>query len=779
LIERLRLATQSPLCVIDAPVGFGKSTLLAQFLEVHPREHIFYDVAPDATLAQLARGFADVLNTRNSGARLSFASAYDRAAQSKQPSIHLARWLIEHLRDISTTIIVDGINDASDDPIAMDFVARLVDGTYPHIRWIVATRSSAFLRIPSWMAHGVMERSIDVNELRFDSAEGSLLAKSYGLDSSPNLEPPIGGWAAGIDFALNRSLVLNSAAAPVAEGDYESLAADMFTALPPTTQNILLATCLLAQIDIQIASEVAAVDVGPLFIELIAVFPWMFSLTNGTLRYHDRFKSFLVKSLTERMPDLSSTAARLAGALYAHGHVAQALILLTRFSRSSLITTIIESHGLDLIERGHAEVVEAALAASDRASDTNPHVMSARAMLDSRLGRTDTAEAWYRLALDALKGDPRRGDIAYRYAHQLVHSYRTDWIELLKPYIDDADLSDDVRAMRASLLAQGYSIAGSHSLAHDALSRAFTSADKSDSASTHATVNGRAAFIAFNEGDAATAKEYASKATDIAIANGLYEVATSSCSILYVIALDLEDDADEASEYLVHLADYSIKSGNIRQNLWALTERYSLLTERGDESAASRIWTSLRSFDIDYLSPTFADSLLPNEALSAAWRGHFSHAHALLRPSVQGQVDSERRALRWAELAFYAAVAGLEDEVNLEITNASDELRQVAEITPRSIRAELILGLALLLTNQSKAVTETITRIRAGGIQTSRIQALTEVLDAFLYWWNTNERPEAFSRSLLQLETVGFGGIVRAIESIPVPPSRNLQLIDR
>jgi hypothetical protein len=778
LIRRLADATEAPVCVIDAPVGFGKSVLIRQFLEAEPREHILYEVAPDASLAGFARGLADALSTRDPGARLSFASAYDRAAQSKQPSAHLAYWLIEHLRDLSLTVVVDGLNDAADDPATMDFLVRLIDGTHEHLHWIVATRSSALLRIPSWMAHGVMERSVDVTELRFDVAELALLAQTYDLRSSAfkRSDESARGWPAGAAFAISRSCDTGEIVTPVDEADYDSLSAQLFAACSANTRAILLSTCHLPEIDVAVTDEIAGDDTGSLFESLTNMLPWMFSLGGDSLRYHDRFKAFLENKLDASDSGTIENVDRVAGALRAKGHIAQALTLLTRFSRTVLMTSIVESHGFALIESGDAEVVGKALAVLDQPADQNPIVMAVRAMLDSRLGRSDTAEAWYRLAIEALKDDPRCGDISYRYAHELVRAYRVDWLDLLRPYASGDDLSDDVLAMRCSLLAQGYSIAGQREAAGVQLRRALEFASHSTSAATQATVDGRAAFIALNDGDAPSAKSYAVRATECAVANGLYDLAAPLFSVLFAIAYDLEDDALASFDFLGQIAYYSIKSGNIQLNLWALAARYGLLMERGDETAAAHINTSLKSFDLHYLSPAFADALLPSQALSAAWRGSFAHAHALLLPSADAQTDSERRALRWAEAAFYAAGAGLLTEAETEATNADREIRRCDEITPRVIRAKVMLAFALLLMEQFDTATDFIEQVRLARPQTTRTRSLGNALAAFSTWWKSDEEPLALSRSLQQLEELQLGGLARALEALPISATRNIRL---
>ena len=80
----------------------------------------------------------------------------------------------------------------------------------------------------------------------------------------------------------------------------------------------------------------------------------------------------------------------------------------------------------------------------------------------------------------------------------------------------------------------------------------------------------------------------------------------------------------------------------------------------------------LREFDLHYGAASALQSLLPSRALVTAWSGAFASAYDVLAPSgTQQHNDADREALRWAEIALYAAAAKLPDE-------AADALRRFA-----------------------------------------------------------------------------------------------------
>ena len=150
--RRLSEASSFPIAILRGAAGSGKSVALRHFLQRSGKPYLLYDVAPEHdTLARFVRGLADALGELAPGARLSFAGAYERAMQSRDPARDLSTWLHEHIKSLRTVIALDNAYSAEYDPQIASFLTRLIEASTPDLRWILACRSADLLPLPGWM----------------------------------------------------------------------------------------------------------------------------------------------------------------------------------------------------------------------------------------------------------------------------------------------------------------------------------------------------------------------------------------------------------------------------------------------------------------------------------------------------------------------------------------------------------------------------------------------------------------------------------------------------
>ena len=97
------------------------------------------------------------------------------------------------------------------------------------------------------------------------------------------------------------------------------------------------------------------------------------------------------------------------------------------------------------------------------------------------------------------------------------------------------------------------------------------------------------------------------------------------------------------------------------------------------------------------------EGLLPARALRLCWRGDFEAAHQLLAFSAGRQPTPESQALRWAEVAVYAAAAGRESSAAGAVAKAQEELAAPCESrSVEALRANLLVALALLMLGRNR-----------------------------------------------------------------------------
>jgi hypothetical protein len=310
------------------------------------------------------------------------------------------------------------------------------------------------------------------------------------------------------------------------------------------------------------------------------------------------------------------------------------------------------------------------------------------------------AEAWFRHVIERARSSSVGIDAAYRLARELVRHDRPDAVDLLEPIAADATLSDERRAAILSVLGQAYLVAQRPADARRAIESALACSERLDAA-TRSYVYTRAAYVEFSCGDRLRAREHAALGAEIAENARLDVVAFGAYSVLYNLVYDDEGPSSSLA-CLERLADSAIRSGNLEFHLYAMVAAYELHVERGDVDAVERLDHGLRAFDLHYGASATLQGLLPSRAMVSAWAGKFAGAHALLAPSGQQQPHfPDRAALRWAEIALYAAAAGLHDRAHDALRCVDDEVQRNDSSSPHVLRAKVIAALAARLAGAS------------------------------------------------------------------------------
>ena len=216
--RRLSEASAFPIAILRGAAGSGKSVALRHYLERSGAPYLLYDVAPEHdTLARFVRGLAEALGELAPGARLSFAGAYERAMQSRDPARDLSTWMYEHVKHSRTVIALDNAYRAESDPQIASFLTRLIEASTPDLRWILVCRSPDLLPLPGWMAFHRMDVPIEDSELAFTLEDIAELASLRGTDVTARACAEISessqGWATGVAFLLQAASPSESAEA--------------------------------------------------------------------------------------------------------------------------------------------------------------------------------------------------------------------------------------------------------------------------------------------------------------------------------------------------------------------------------------------------------------------------------------------------------------------------------------------------------------------------------------------------------------------------------------
>jgi hypothetical protein len=717
-LGRLIEAATKPLAVVTAPAGYGKSTLLRTFSAQQSAILIALGMG-EATFRDAVRVMCEALRSVAPGARLAFASAYARSAERGQRTSSLARWLARYLEDIEVTVVIDSVDRLGPETRAFaDFAEALVRHGARRFHVVIGARDDADLPVPRWFADDLIAMPIGADDLRWTVAQARQAVEKSGAPHDDRTFEHIVATANGRAFDI--VYALHTGATPPTDEDPGTT---LLRGLTPGERAYVLETCLLGFIDENVLSA-AGLGLHPLLAAGSRLGDLIVHPHDAGYRYDDALRMRAETTLQADSPEYRRVAERSVNALEGAGRLREALGLACKAQLEDRVRRLLREHGLHLEDRGDVDVIDGALDQL-RAGSDGAVVMLLRAARESRLGRTDTSEAWFHHAIAAADCPAVAAEAAYRLAREIVRRGRSDAVELLEPYAGDETLGDEQRSAILSVLAEAYLIARRPEDAREALLRALARADRLDVAA-RAHLLTRASYVEFFAGDRARARDYARTGAALAEKADLYVVAFGSYSVLYNVAYD-EAGPSESLVYLERLADCAIRSGNLDFHLYAIVAAYELQVERGDVCAIERLERDLREFDVHYGASSALEGLLPSRALIAAWKGAFSSAYEILAPSGPQQADADRESLRWAEIALYAAAGMMTNEAEAALRKFEDAFARHDTSSQHAVRASILARLAA-------ALLAVPVRWRSVSPPAGRLSALGAAVDVVIAW---------------------------------------------
>jgi putative nucleotidyltransferase with HDIG domain len=778
-VERARLERRlvppaaGRITVLVGPAGCGKSELLQTFRD-DPRAIYFRAGQAHRTFARFVHGLAQSVASVAPGAQVSFARAWERALQSRSPGNALAHWLCEHLQDAQYPLAIDDLRDAADPSIAA-FIAKLAE-LRPHTRLTIALRSIGALPVARWMATGHMERPIDETDLRFNESEVAAAGRQFGLalerEEIGTILAATGGSTTAVMYALTQLCRNPRAFARTAmPAAFEEVAAAIFSRRSARQRALLFSAALYPSIDDELLALSGWDDALEIRNAMAADAPFMWEQdAAGCLRFHDRFRDHLSRQFAGYDLDFRSMIAnRTVHALQLAGRNAEALDVATRQGLSGAMGELLDEHGFEILESGEVDVVSEALDAFESAEQSlGARVIALRGYLDSRRGRLDTAEAYFRLGLETAQDERTRVEIALYYTRELALRRREDACDVLAPFADSATLPRSVLIDVRSSFAQGLAAASRLDQARARTDEVLAMLDADLPRALRARVLARAAYVAIETGALSLARSRALTAAPLAVAESLFEVAASAYSVLYNIAYRA-GDAASSLKYLRFVRDMGVKSGTLRLELYALLGMYELCAEAGDEAALAQLERQLAAVDKHDAGVEIMEALLPGKALQAAWSGDFAAAIDLLRPTAEHYATPERRALSWAQIGLYCAAAGEAQRSREAIRSAQGTLERVDVRTTVSEVTRLTLALATLAGGDTAAASEWVNAAdRTSCDAIPRIRALRTAVDALIAGPLESATIRArVAGALADLHAASFGGMTLLIEALP------------
>ncbi len=375
LVARLR--ETRPVSVVIAPAGYGKTTLLTEWIDTaHPSVAWLSLDEGDNDPVRFWSYVVAALDARQAGlgetARLLLAAP--------QPLSYAA--VVSALcNDIlalpqALTLVLDDFH-VIDEPAIHAAVAYLIDHQPPNLRLVIGSRVDPPLPLPRLRARDQL-REVRVESLRFTPEEArAFLRDVMGLRLTPvdvsALVARTEGWAAGLQLA---ALSLQGRPDPAAQiasfgGDHPNVADylvdEVLARLPADVQTALmrtavadhvcapLAATLLDQSSESAQATLDSLEHANLFLECV-------DRDRHWFHYHQLFAQALRQRLKRADPDLARALHRRASEWFARsGQIAEALRQAQAASAYADVADLLLSHAMQELLEGRAATVLSAL----------------------------------------------------------------------------------------------------------------------------------------------------------------------------------------------------------------------------------------------------------------------------------------------------------------------------------------------------------------------------------------------------------------------------------
>ncbi|MTE13482.1 serine/threonine-protein kinase [Nocardia aurantiaca] len=368
LLGRLRDGGARRLVLIHGPVGFGKSTLAAEWVNMLAAEGIrvaWLSVdSDDDNVVWFLSHVIEAIRYAHPGVAADLERLLEEHASDA--ARHVMTTLIDEIHRSGETValVIDDWNRVTG-PATIAALEFLLDHGCHHLRLIVTSRSRTGLPLGRMRVHDELTE-IDESDLRFDRTETSeFLADTSGLSLGSTdverLRESTEGWAAALQLA---TLSLRGRDDPGAYIDQisgrhyaigEYLMENVIDSLEPDLLDFVMRTAVPDRICGELAEALTGVDSGQDMLEQVRAQDLFLRSIDDDLRwfrYHGLFAQFLRNRLARKHPGLLEELHLIASQWFAaHDKLTEAVDHALAANAPERATTIVAEHAERLMEQ--------------------------------------------------------------------------------------------------------------------------------------------------------------------------------------------------------------------------------------------------------------------------------------------------------------------------------------------------------------------------------------------------------------------------------------------
>ncbi len=381
LDEHMDLGLQTPLTVLSAPAGYGKSMLISHWAETLEHRSAWLSLdATESELRQFLVYFVAAVETAFAGSCAETAAML--TSPEMPPVLVLAHSLVNELDTLEAplVLVLDDYHHIEGSSAVHDFLIRLLEHPPEPLHLVLVTRRDPPLPLTSLRAGGRLVE-LRQQDLRFTSLEteelfAATLELTVGEDALANLEREIEGWAAGLRLV---SLALRQAEDPAIfisnlcgglPNSQEYLLQEVLAGLPPDVRDQLLKSAILDRFCADLLDVVWSPDItaeppspsGREFLDLLQrsnLFTISLDVQGEWFRYHHLFQDLLRWEFKQyhSPDDIAALHSRASEWFESRGFIAESIEHSLAAGDAERAADIVERHRSGEINAGRVDLV--------------------------------------------------------------------------------------------------------------------------------------------------------------------------------------------------------------------------------------------------------------------------------------------------------------------------------------------------------------------------------------------------------------------------------------
>ena len=416
------------LTLLSAPAGYGKTTLLADYINASSRPFAWYQLdAQDSDPTVFLTYLIEALRSMKRAPE-TLTHAVGQASQalldSAESSISPQRVMTVLINELAEQIEIPWLLVLEDyhyvtSPVLHQLVEFLIENAPEDLHIIISTRVDPPLALSKLRARGQLAE-LRASSLRFREDEVTKWMQSdlpeLSAESLNLLNKKTEGWVAALQ------IIRSSLSGRDAEGVnailsglsgsqqfvFDYLADEVFKRLSEDTQEFLLRTSILQQLDEAACNAVASIKNAQKILDQLEkqnLFVARLDSQNRWYRYHHLFREFLVSRLQYVETESVVGLERSAGAHYEEqGELEMALSHYLNAQDFESAARVVSIFASDYVERGRVEVLHRYLSTLPaEIMKMNPELLLAHGSALLRLGQTGVAVIAYEDARSAFE----------------------------------------------------------------------------------------------------------------------------------------------------------------------------------------------------------------------------------------------------------------------------------------------------------------------------------------------------------------------------------------